>query len=180
MLPEGALTDDVVDTINTTHDLRLFPLSYHSIKRLVFNLDVIPCRATRVRNSSQQKLQAEREEFSKLTVDEKEFVRIRKNRDKALFGAVEDQCNDSVGLLMQALAYLDHDTSNGLSRATLQKGKKNPPNNGSGMWNEEYYMFNIRACSKKKFKMRYQILTRVVMQESARVHTGTKIPMVTH
>jgi hypothetical protein len=40
MLPEGALTDDVLDTINTNHDLRRFPLSYHSIKRFFFNLDV--------------------------------------------------------------------------------------------------------------------------------------------
>jgi hypothetical protein len=32
MLPEGALTDDVLDTINTSHDLCRFPLSYHSIK----------------------------------------------------------------------------------------------------------------------------------------------------
>jgi hypothetical protein len=39
MLPEGALTDNVLDTINT-HDLRHFPLSYHSIKRFFFNLDV--------------------------------------------------------------------------------------------------------------------------------------------
>jgi hypothetical protein len=66
MLPEGALTDDVLDIINTTHDLRRFPLSYHSIKRFFFNLD---------------------------------FVRTLR-------------CNDSVGLLMKALAYLDHDTSN--------------------------------------------------------------------
>jgi hypothetical protein len=27
MLPEGALTDDVLDTINTSHDLRRFHLS---------------------------------------------------------------------------------------------------------------------------------------------------------
>jgi hypothetical protein len=44
MLPEGALTDDVLDTINTTHDLCRFFLSCHSIKRFFFNLDVIhPC-----------------------------------------------------------------------------------------------------------------------------------------
>jgi hypothetical protein len=48
----------------------------------------------------------------KLTADEKKFVRIRKNRDKALFNAVEDQCNDFVGLVMMALAYLGHYTSN--------------------------------------------------------------------
>jgi hypothetical protein len=59
-----------------------------------FNLDVIPRRAPRVQNSRQRKLQAETKEF-----DKKEFVRIRKNRDKVLFGAVEDQCNDSVGHL---------------------------------------------------------------------------------
>jgi hypothetical protein len=35
-LPEGALTDDVLDTIYTTHDLRHFPLSYYSIKRFFF------------------------------------------------------------------------------------------------------------------------------------------------
>jgi hypothetical protein len=51
-----------------------------------------------VQNSRQRKLKAERDEFLKLSTDEKEFVRIRKNRDKALFGAVEDQCNDSAGL----------------------------------------------------------------------------------
>jgi hypothetical protein len=33
ILPDGALTDDVLDTINTTHDLRRFLLSYHTIKR---------------------------------------------------------------------------------------------------------------------------------------------------
>jgi hypothetical protein len=79
---------------------------------------------------------SECKEFSKLTADEKEFVRIRKNSDKALFGAVEDQCDDAVGLLMKALAYLDHDTRIP-SRATLRKGKKNPHNGGSGMRNEE-------------------------------------------
>jgi hypothetical protein len=47
-LPEDALTDDVLDTINTTHDIRRFSLSYHSIKRFFFNLDVIPRRAVRV------------------------------------------------------------------------------------------------------------------------------------
>jgi hypothetical protein len=61
-----------------------------------------------VQNSRQRKLQTERDEFLKLSADEKEFVRIRKNRDKALFGAVEDQRNDSVGLLMAALAHLNH------------------------------------------------------------------------
>jgi hypothetical protein len=95
----------VLDTINSSHDLRRFPLAYHPIKRFFFNLDAIPRRAPRVQNSRQRKLQAERKEFQKLSADEKEFVRIRKNRDKALFGAVEDQCNDSVGLLMAALAY---------------------------------------------------------------------------
>jgi hypothetical protein len=104
MLPDGALTDDVVDTINTTHDLRRLLLSYHSIKRFFFNLDVILRRTLRVQTSRQSKLQAEREEFLKLTADEKKLVRIQKNRHKALFGAVEDQCNDSVGLLMTALA----------------------------------------------------------------------------
>jgi hypothetical protein len=56
-LPEGALTDDVLHfyTINTSHDLRRFPLSYHSIKRFFFNLDVIPRRAPRVQNSRQRK-----------------------------------------------------------------------------------------------------------------------------
>jgi hypothetical protein len=112
MLPEGALTDDVLDTINTTHDLHSFSLSYHSIKQFFFNLDVTPSRAPRVQNSRQCKLQAEREEFLKLTADEKEFVRIQKKRDKALFGAIEDECNDSVGLLIIALAYLGHYTSN--------------------------------------------------------------------
>jgi hypothetical protein len=107
-LPGGALTDDVLDTINTSPDLRRFPLSYHSIKRFFFNLDVIPCRAPRVQNSRQRKLEAERDEFLKLSADEKEFVRIRKIIDKALFGAVEDQCNESVGLFMAALAYLHH------------------------------------------------------------------------
>jgi hypothetical protein len=53
-LPEGALTDNVLDTINSSHDLRRFPLSYHSIKRFFFNLDVIP---PRVQNSCQRKLQ---------------------------------------------------------------------------------------------------------------------------
>jgi hypothetical protein len=48
-LPEGVLTDDVLDAINTTHNLRRFPLSYHSIKRFFFNLDVIPRRANRVK-----------------------------------------------------------------------------------------------------------------------------------
>jgi hypothetical protein len=105
----------VLDTINTSHDLRHFPLSYYSIKRFFFNLDTIPRRAPRVQNSRQRKLQAERDEFLKLSADEKEFVRIRKNRDKALFGAVEDQCNDSFGLLMAALAYLHHDTSNAVA-----------------------------------------------------------------
>jgi hypothetical protein len=114
-LPEGALTDDVLDTINTSHDLRRFPLSYHSIKRFFFNLDVIPRRASRVQNSRQRKLQADHDEFLKLSADEKAFVRIRKNRDNALFGAVEDQCNDSVGLLMATLAYLHHDTLNTVS-----------------------------------------------------------------
>jgi hypothetical protein len=38
------LTDEVLDIINTTDDLRRFPLSYHSIKRYFFNLDVIPRR----------------------------------------------------------------------------------------------------------------------------------------
>jgi hypothetical protein len=79
----------VLDTINTTHDLCRFPLSYQSIKRFFFYLSVIPRHATRVQNNRQRKLQAEREEFLKLSADEKEFVRIRKIRDKALFGAVE-------------------------------------------------------------------------------------------
>jgi hypothetical protein len=48
MLSEGALTDDVLDTINSTHDLRRFPLSYHSIKRFFFNVDVIPRLAPQV------------------------------------------------------------------------------------------------------------------------------------
>jgi hypothetical protein len=52
--PEGALTDEVLDTINTTHDLRRFPLSYHCIKQFFFNLDVIPRRAPRVQNSRQR------------------------------------------------------------------------------------------------------------------------------
>jgi hypothetical protein len=133
-LPEGALTDDVLDTINTSHDLRRFPLSYHSIKRFFFDLDAIPRRAPRVQNSRQRKLQAEREEFQKLSVDEKDFVRIRKNRDKALFGAVEDQCNDSVGLLMAALA-TSITTPRMPSHATLLKGKRIPHNNGSGTRN---------------------------------------------
>jgi hypothetical protein len=111
-LPEDALTDDVLDTINTTHDLRRFLLSYQSIKRFSFNLDVIPRRAPRVQNSRQRKLQDEHDEFLKLSSDENEFVHIRKTKDKALFGAIEDKCNDSVGLLMSVLAYLDHDTSN--------------------------------------------------------------------
>jgi hypothetical protein len=71
-LPEGALTDDALDTINTSHDLRRFPLSYNPIKRFFFNLDVIPRRAPRVQNSRQRKLQAERDEFLKLSADEKE------------------------------------------------------------------------------------------------------------
>jgi hypothetical protein len=66
--------------------------------------DVIPRRAPRVQNSRQRKLEDKRDEFLKLTAEEKVFVRIRKTRDKALFGAVEYQCNDSVGLLMTALA----------------------------------------------------------------------------
>jgi hypothetical protein len=53
-LPEGALTDDVLDTVNTSHDLRRFPLFYHSIKRFFFNFDVIPRRAPRVQNSRQR------------------------------------------------------------------------------------------------------------------------------
>jgi hypothetical protein len=65
-LTEGALTDDVLDTINTSQDLRRFPRFYHSIKRFFFNLDVIPRLAPRVQNSRQRKLQAEREEFLKL------------------------------------------------------------------------------------------------------------------
>jgi hypothetical protein len=126
MLPEGALTDDVLDTINSSHDLRRFPLSYNSIKRFFFNLDAIPRRAPRAQNSRHRKLQAEREEFQKLSADEKEFVRIRKNRDKALFGAVEDQCNDSVGLLMAAEAYLHHDTSTAVT-CDPPEGKDEPP-----------------------------------------------------
>jgi hypothetical protein len=90
-LPEGALTDDVLDTINTTHDLRRFSLSYHSIKRFFFNLDVIPRRALRVQKSRQRKLQAKRDEFLKLTADEKEFICIRKNKDKALFVTFKDK-----------------------------------------------------------------------------------------
>jgi hypothetical protein len=133
-LREGVLTDDVLDTINTSHNLRCFPLSYHSIKRFFFNLDAIPRRAPRVQNSRQRKFQAERDEFQKLSTDEKEFVRIRKNRDKALFGAVEDQCNDSVGLLMAALAYLHHDPSNAIT-CDPPEGKDDPHNNSSGTRN---------------------------------------------
>jgi hypothetical protein len=51
MLSEGALTDDVLDTINTTLDLCRFPLSYHFIKQFFFNLDVIQRRAPRVQNN---------------------------------------------------------------------------------------------------------------------------------
>jgi hypothetical protein len=115
----------VLDTIDTSHDLRRFPLSYHSIKRFFFNL-AIPRRAPRVQTSRQRKLQAEREEFQKLSAAEKEFVRIRKNRDKALFGAVEDQCNDSVGLLMAAQAHLHHDPSNAVT-CDPPEGKDDPP-----------------------------------------------------
>jgi hypothetical protein len=125
-LPEGALTDDLPDITNTSHDLRRFPSSYHSIERFFFNLDAIPRRAPRVQNSRQRKLQAERDEFLKLSADEEEFVRIRKNRDKALFGAVKDQCNDSVSLLMAALAYLHHDTSNTVT-CDPPEGKDDPP-----------------------------------------------------
>jgi hypothetical protein len=57
-LPEGALTDDVLDTINTSHDLRRFPLSYHSIKRYFFNLDVIPRRPRRTPSAKQSSTQA--------------------------------------------------------------------------------------------------------------------------
>jgi hypothetical protein len=81
-LPEGAFTDDVLHTINTSHDLCRFSLSYHSIKRYFFNLDVIPRRAPRVEKSRQRKLQAERDEFLKLSADEKEFVRIRETETK--------------------------------------------------------------------------------------------------
>jgi hypothetical protein len=73
---------------------------------------------------------------SKLTADKKEFVRIRKNRDKTLFGAVDDQCNDSVGLLMKALAYLNHETLN-IVTCDPPEGKEEPYNSGSGMQNEE-------------------------------------------
>jgi hypothetical protein len=97
-----------------------------------------------VQNSRQRKLQAERDEFLKLSADEKEFVRIRKNRDKALFGAVEDQCNDSVGLLMAALAYLHHDTSNAVT-CDPPEGKDDPPQ--QWFWDAErevkYYMSNM-------------------------------------
>jgi hypothetical protein len=120
MLSEVALTDDVLDTINTTHDLLL---TFH--QTIFFYLDVISRRAPRVQNSRQRKLQAEREDFLKLTADEKEFIRIRKNRDKALFGAVEDQCYDSVGLFVTALAYLDHDTSNTVT-CDPPEGKEEP------------------------------------------------------
>jgi hypothetical protein len=89
-----------------------------------------------VQTSRQRKLQAECDEFLKLSVDEKEFVRIRKNGDKAVFGAVEDQCNDSVGLLMAALAYLHHDPP---------EGKDDPPQ--QWFWDVErevkYYMPNM-------------------------------------
>jgi hypothetical protein len=63
MLLEGALTDDVQDTIDTTYDLCRFPLSYHSIKQFFFDLDVIPRRASRVQNNRHRKLQAERKEI---------------------------------------------------------------------------------------------------------------------
>jgi hypothetical protein len=125
MLPEDALTDDVLDTINTTHNLLRFLLSYHSIKRFFFNPDVTPRRATRAQNNRQHKLQAEREEFLKFTADEKEFVRIRKNRDKALFSVIKDQCNDFVGLLMMALAYLGQGTSK-TATCDPPEGKEEP------------------------------------------------------
>jgi hypothetical protein len=166
----------VLDTIDTSHDLRRFPLSYHSIKRFFFNLDVIPRRAPRVQNSRQRKLQAECEEFQKLSVDEKEFVRIRKNRDKALFDAVEDQCNDSVGLLMAALAYLHHDPSN-----DPPERKDDPPQQWFWDAEREFLRIDYAEPSRRRslsIKTGHKIPTRLVTQESARVHTGTKIPMV--
>jgi hypothetical protein len=134
----------VLDTINTSHDLNRFPLSYHFIKRFFFNLDAIPRRAPRVQNSRRRKLQAERDKFLKLSADEKEFVRIRKNRDKALFGAVEDQCNDSVGLLMAALAYLHHEPSNAVT-CDSPEGKDDPPRQWfwDAEWEVKYYMSNV-------------------------------------
>jgi hypothetical protein len=86
----------------------------------------IPRRAPRVQISRQRKLQAERDEFLKLSADEKEFVRICKNRNKAVFGAIEDQSKDSVGLLMIALAYLNHNASNTVT-CDPPEGKEEPP-----------------------------------------------------
>jgi hypothetical protein len=181
-LPEGALTDEVLDSINTTHELRRFPLAYHSIKRFFFNLDAIPRRAPRVQNSRQRKLQAERDEFLKLSADEKEFVRIRKNRGKAFFFAVEDPCNDSVGLLMSALAYLNHDASNTVT-CDPPEGKEEPPQ--QCFWDTErevkYYMLNMPSLLKEEF---YQLkrdvkslLTWLRKNQHAYIPAGTKIPM---
>jgi hypothetical protein len=104
-----------------------------------------------VQNSRQRKLQAERDEFLKLSADEKEFVRIRKNRDKALFGAVEDQCNNSVGLLMAALAYLHHDPSNAVT-CDPPEGKDDPPQ--QWFWDAErevnYYISNMPSLLERE------------------------------
>jgi hypothetical protein len=105
-----------------------------------------------VQNSRQRKLQAECEEFLKLTADEKEFVRIRNNRDKALFGAVEDQYNDSVGLLMTALAYLGHETSK-TAACDPPEGKEEPEQ--QWFWDAErgvkYYMSHMPSLLEEKF-----------------------------
>jgi hypothetical protein len=97
-----------------------------------------------VQNNRQREPQAEREEFSKFTADEKEFFRIRKNRNKALFGAIKDQCNDSIGLPMKALANLEHDTSN-IVMYDPPEGKEEPAQ--QWFWDAErevkYYMSNM-------------------------------------
>jgi hypothetical protein len=124
----------VSDTIDATRNLRRFLTSYHSIKRFFFNLDAILRRATRAQHNCQRKLQAEREEFSKLIDNEQQFVCIRKNRDKALFGAVDDPRNDSVGLYMRGQAYLSHDISN-VTTCDPPEGKKEPEQ--LLFWNDE-------------------------------------------
>jgi hypothetical protein len=50
---------------------------------------------------------------------------------------------------------------------------------GCGTRSEVLHIEHVARRRSLSIKTGYQILTRVVMQESARVHTGTKIPMVT-
>jgi hypothetical protein len=94
------------------------------------------------------------------------------NRDKAFFGAVEDQCNDSIGLQMMALAYLVHDTSNTVM-CDPPLGKEEPVR--QWYWDAErgvkYYMSNMSRRRILSIRTGYPILNRVVTQESARVHT---------